>query len=57
MEEKKFVSLDNLIQYDALLKGKISDDNAALLETAQEYTNTAVADKASVQFCIWEEND
>lgn len=57
MEEKKLVSYDNLIQYDALLKGKISDDNAALLETAQEYTNTAVADKASVQFCIWEEND
>ena len=49
MEEKKFVSYDNLKQYDALLKEKISDENEKL--------NEAIAEKASVQFCIWEEND
>jgi hypothetical protein len=57
MEEKKVVTYDRLKQYDALLKEKISDDNATLLETVQEYTDNAVADKASVKFCIWEAND
>lgn len=57
MEEKKYVSLDNLTQYNELLMDKISDDDLATLESAKEYTNNAVADKASVQICIWEEND
>lgn len=57
MEEKKYVSLDNLTKYNELLMGKVSDDDLATLESAKEYTNAAVADKASVQICIWEEND
>ena len=49
MEEKKIVTYDNLKQYDALLKNQISDENEKL--------NEAIAGKAAIQFCIWEEND
>ena len=49
MEEKKIVTYERLKQYDEQLKEKISDDNAAL--------NEAIAEKAAIQFCIWEAND
>ena len=55
--ENKYISLENMRQYDALLKGKMADDNSNTLTTANEYTDNAVAQKSSVQFCIWEEND
>ena len=49
MEEKKIVTYDRLVQYDALLKEQISDEHEKLSE--------AIAEKAAVQLCIWEEND
>jgi hypothetical protein len=49
MEEKKIVTYDRLKQYDELLKEHISDETDKL--------NEAIAEKAAVQFCIWEAND
>ena len=68
METKKYMSLERLQEYDALLKQKMEADNSSTLETAKShadtnlatsktYTDEAVAQKSQVQFVIWEEND
>lgn len=57
MENKQFVSKDNLVQYDTLMKEKMANDNAATLGSAKAYADAEVAKKSAVEFCIWEEND
>ena len=57
MDNKQFVSKDNLVQYDALMKEKMAVDNAATLGSAKAYADAEVAKKSAVEFCIWEEND
>lgn len=65
---KKYLSLDRLQEYDALLKGEIAENDEATLAsakshsdtnlaTAQTYTDNAVAQKSQVQIVTWEEND
>ena len=55
--ENKFVSLENLQQYHEKLVGKMDDNNKTLMQTVNTYTDEAVAKKASVQICVWEEDD
>ena len=68
MAVKKYLSLDRLQEYDALLKGEIAENDEATLTsakshsdanlaTAQTYTDNAVAQKSQVQIITWEEND
>lgn len=65
---KKYLSLDRLQEYDALLKQEIVDGNDTVLTsakshsndnlaTAKTYTDNAVAQKSQVQIITWGEND
>ena len=46
MAVKKYLSLEKLGEYDELIKGVITDGDAAQLDAAKTYTNTEVAKKA-----------
>lgn len=41
--QKKYLSLERLTEYDALIKGEITSGDAASLTSAKEYTNTEIA--------------
>ena len=67
-EIKKYLSLERLEEYDALIKAKIDSGDESILTdakthsnenlaTAQTYTDNAVAQKSQVQIITWEEND
>lgn len=42
METRKYVSLEGLINYDELIKGKITEDNSYTLASANSYTDTKI---------------
>lgn len=45
---KKYLSLDRLNDYDALIKSKVDSGDASTLSSAKSYTDTEVAKKANV---------
>lgn len=68
MAMKKYMSLDRMAEYDALIKEEIADSDATTLAsakthsnnnlaTAKTYTDDAVAQKSQVQIVTWEAND
>ena len=68
MSVKKFLSLDGLQEYDALLKEEITENNTEILSsakthsdnnlvTAKTYADNAVAQKSQVQIITWEADD
>ena len=63
-EQKKYLSIDGLTEYDGLIKNEIADSllNAknysdANLSTAQTYIDNAVAQKSLVQIITWGVDD
>lgn len=43
MATKKYLSLERLTEYDALIKAKIAEDDSSTLSSANEYTDEAIA--------------
>ena len=68
MSTKKYLSLDRLEEYDALIKEKIDNGDSSILTDAKTYTDglidenktyvdNAVAQKSQVQIITWEADD
>ena len=68
MAMKKYLSLDRLTEYDALLKAEITEADEEILTSAkthadnnlaaaQLYADNAVAQKSQVQIITWEADD
>ena len=47
MATKKFMSLERLQEYDALIKAEIADEDASVLSSAKSYTDTSVSNITS----------
>ena len=45
MENKKYLSLERLTEYDALLKGEINAKDEAMLSSAKQYTDDELISK------------
>ena len=60
MAMKKYLSLDRLTEYDELIKAKIDDGDVSTLESAKQYTDDAIsnkADKTDIVQADWNQND
>lgn len=68
MATKKYVSYDNLVEYNGLLQNEINSGDSETLESAKSYADTKltesktyadeiVSEKAQVQIITWEADD